>query len=84
MADYTFQSVETCIPCGAQVPKEEAIEFKLYIGGKKVRRHFCQRCFSELVFPHLLTEEEKQSISDSLASVLGREATPLGRAREEN
>jgi hypothetical protein len=83
MADYTFQSVETCIPCGAKVPKEQAIEFKLFIGGKKVKRHFCQKCFSELVFPHLLTEEEKQSLSDSLASVLGREATPR-RASEEN
>lgn len=75
MADYKFHSTENCIPCGAKVPKETAIEFKLFIAGKKVRRHFCQNCFMSLVMPHLMTADEKQSVSESLANVLGDEAS---------
>jgi len=61
MADYVFQQVELCTPCGAKIPKVEAIEVKLFVDGKRVRRYFCSACFAKYVFPHLLTPEEKKA-----------------------
>jgi hypothetical protein len=62
--------MEICAPCGAKVPKEEAIEFKLFLGGKRVKRYVCQSCFAKLIFPHLLTEKDKQRVASSLSDAL--------------